>query len=124
MWDFIHWQNGRPFSPKSDKNSDEWSRFIWELIERSENHVFTLSRIGIDKKQRAKGDFFGFLTKNVDWSYHLLHEEWEALLQNSPEYSDDGGAGHIELKEAADESPNGFSILYIDLDGVNEERPE
>ena len=124
LWDFIHWQNGRPFSPKSDINSDEWSRFIWELIERSENHVFTLSRIGIDKKQRTKGDFFGFLTKNVDWSYHLLYEEWEALLQNSPENSDDGGTDHIELKEGADESPNGLSILYIDLDGVNEERPE
>ena len=123
LWDFIHWQNGRPMSPKCDKDNDEWSRFIWELVERTENHVFNLSRIKAENEQRAKGDFFDFMTKSVNWHNNLLYEEWTALLQNYHGNSDDGGADNKEL-EVADDSPRGFSILFIDLGGENEEVQE
>ena len=54
---FLNWQTGRPISARSAITED-WSRFIWELINTSKTSVFNRRNVHIQNQPRANGDFF------------------------------------------------------------------
>ena len=40
LWDFIHWQNGRPFAHEDLAANDEWSRMMWNVLARTHDVFF------------------------------------------------------------------------------------
>lgn len=121
LWDFIHWQNGRSFSDSIELAKDDWSRLIWELIERSKTKVFNINKGKGIHEQRYQGDTIGFLTNLVSYDFH--YNEW--ISQNSKRSAD----GYKIIREEYIESDrcrvekecDGISILFIDLDSIKVE---
>ena len=95
LMDFIQWRTGRPISKMSDASNDEWSKFIWELINRSRSNVYNRKNIGHTNSHRANGDFFSL----------MLDQGNDALLDN----------GIIMEPNQELEEPKGISILFIDV---------
>lgn len=62
LWNFINFQSGRQISKESDKDSDDWSNLIWDLVGHSMHAVFNRRNIGMNNMQRLSGDFVCFLT--------------------------------------------------------------
>lgn len=125
LWDFIHWQNGRSISKQSDANDDEWSRFVWELIDRSKFNVYN-----INKKSpkwhicdlRSNGEFFAFMTDMAmgifdDQPYYKWVEQTQSHAGERIIPETDNHIEETERPEVAEENPLGISILFIDLDG-------
>ena len=50
--DFVDWQNGRPISDATNKNTDEWSKLIWDVIEYNANAYFRRRNVGIEHGSR------------------------------------------------------------------------
>lgn len=124
LWSFIHWQNGRPISESVATAKDDWSRLIWELIERSKKNVFTINK-GKDNEilaQRYQGDTIGYMTKMVAELYAgMTSQEWfshvQCLWDDAPKSE---GNIHVEsAKNTNREGGDGISILLIDLDVEN-----
>lgn len=122
MWSFIHWQNGRPISESVATAEDDWSRLIWELIERSKKNVFTINKGKYNEilAQRYQGDAIGFMTKMVIELYtEMSYQDWFSHIQclrNDAPNSD--GNIHVESAKIKNtERCDGISILLIDLDG-------
>ena len=110
LWEFIHWQTGRPIAPQQDLAKDGWSKFIWDLIVKTHNAKISNINVGIQKKHnisRQQGDFFHFLTTDdcithLPNSYFDMHENGED--KEPPQES--------IINEEEDGS---ISILFIDL---------
>ena len=99
--DVIHWQTGRAISDETHKDSDEWSRLIWDLIQNVKNKVihkgvFNRTNIGYDGHNKLSDDFLDFML-SLD----------EGIPTNEDMILDD------------DES--GISILFIDIDDTERE---
>lgn len=110
LWDFTHWQNGRPIAPEEDARGDEWSRFIWDLIVKTHNVVIRNVNAGLgagSKQSKQQGDFFDILTTKECISY-LPKSYLDGLT------SDHDGGDNKE--EVVNEEDNGaISILFVDI---------
>ena len=110
LWDFTHWQNGRPISPEEEAAGDEWSRFIWDLIVKTQNVMIRNVNAGLgagSKQPKQQGDFFDFLTTKDCISY--LPKSYLYGLTSDH----DGGDNKDDV---VNEEDNGaISILFIDL---------
>lgn len=111
LWDFFHWQNGRAITPQEKCNEDEWSHFIWDLIEKTRQAVIRNINVGITKTSsisKQQGDFFHFLTTNECISY---------LPQSYSDWRERGNDGEKEYSQKEiDEDENGaISTLFIDM---------
>lgn len=92
LWDMMVWQDGRTISIEEEKNNEEWSRLIWDLIHNTLNQKFTEKNAGYPKRERPRtsGEFFDFI---CDTTHKICLDE------NSLE----------------DENGMGISMLYIDV---------
>ena len=91
--DAIHWQTGRTISDEKHKDSDEWSRLIWDLIHRSAIIKFRRRNIGYHRL-RYSDDFLDIMVS-------------------------EGFDGKIPVNEdmnVGDNEETGISILFIDID--------
>jgi hypothetical protein len=90
--DAIHWQTGRTISDEANKDSDKWSKLIWDLIHRSAIKKF--KRTNIDyHRLRCSDDFLDF----------MVNEGF------------DGGIPVNENMNVGDNEDTGISILFIDI---------
>lgn len=110
LWDFIHWQNGRPIAADKDTANDEWSRFIWELIVKTQRVMIRNINVGIQQNNnipKQQGDFFQLLTtKECITFLPESYLEWMA---------DDNSNRDDKMEEGINEEENGaISILFID----------
>jgi len=114
LWNFIHWQTGRPIAPEKDQANDDWSRFIWELIERTQNAKISNVNVGIQKKHgisRQQGDFFHFMTtddciNDLPQKYYASREmdgETEPPVTDENNYNESDGAVSILMIDMAEE---------------------
>jgi hypothetical protein len=91
--DAIHWQTGRAFSDEANKDSDKWSKLIWDLIRRSGEKEFR--------------------RKNI--CYHRLRCSDDFLDYMVGEGFDDGTPVNEDMN-VGDNEETGISILFIDID--------
>lgn len=91
---FINWQTGRPISQEDEENKDEWSKFIWELVKRSQDNVYNRTKIRYVNRPRINGDFFNLMLNQGHTTYI------DDILRNKDQYT---------------ESNESFSILFIDV---------
>ena len=56
----INWQAGRTITDELDKDSDEWSRLVWDLIKHSATKVFNRKRIGCKNCPRLLDCFLDY----------------------------------------------------------------
>lgn len=111
LWDFIHWQNGRPIDPDKDKKEDAWSHYIWDMIKKTEQVMIRNVNAGIntkDKIAKQQGRFFEYLTTR----------EYITCIPKSytDELEKEGGRGNRRNQEDVNEEDNGaISILFIDI---------
>lgn len=110
LWNFIHWQTGRPIAPFEDLAYDDWSRFIWDLIVNTQYAKISNINVGIQKKHnidRQQGDFFHFMTtddciSHLPEDYYAIHDNGDDKVPPKENVNDEEGDGSI-------------SILFIDL---------
>ena len=117
LWDFIHWQNGRPVSDSITSANDDWSRLIWELIERSKKHLFTINKGKSNQFQAQRyADTIAFLTKMTSGICDDIssQQDYNHILRL---FDDNAGVEKdVESsKQLNAEGCDGISILYIDL---------
>lgn len=111
LWDFIHWQNGRPISSEEIAVNDEWSRFIWDLIRKTSNVMIQNINVGVKRKNgiaKQQGDFFHLLTTKDSMSY---------MPQSYIDWANgDNEGGNKSADETINEEDNGaISTLFIDV---------
>lgn len=111
LWDFIHWQNGSPIAADKDIANDDWSRFIWDLIVKTQCVMIRNINVGIQQKNnipKQQGDFFQFLTTKESITYlPESYLEWMA---------DDAPNRNEKIEDKINEEENGaISILFIDI---------
>ena len=119
LWDFIHWQNGRSFSDSISTANDDWSRLIWELIERSKKHLLTINKGKAHQfqAQRFAGDAIAFLTKMTSGLYDDISCQEDVSYIHSLFGDNTEGKKDVESsKKLNTEGCDGISILYIDLE--------
>ena len=110
LWNFIHWQTGRPIAPFEDLSYDDWSRFIWDLIVNTQYVKISKINVGILKKHnidRQQGDFFHFMTtddciSHLPEVYYSMHDHGDEKKPPKENEVEEGREGAI-------------SILFIDL---------
>ena len=110
---FIDWQNGRPISLAEDKMKDAWSEFIWQLIDVSMDSYFKRRNVGLENVPRTSDQFFSFILRNSETTDDIENMV-QFIIKNNKEIKSTGNGD------------DGFSILFIDLDGdhVNERKEE
>lgn len=86
----IDWEAGRTVSDEFNKDADEWSRLIWDII----RYVFHKTFKGRNTQ------FSGQSKSTIDFL--------QAMLKEPLAYEDN--------KDGKDESDSGFGILFIDVD--------
>lgn len=91
--DAIHWQTGRTISNEANKDSDKWSKLIWDLIHRSGEKEFRRRNICYHRL-RCSDDFLDLMVKE----------------------GFDGGIPVNEDMNVGDNEETGISILFIDID--------
>ena len=95
---FINWQIGRPVTRENETNKDEWSIFIWDLIEKSRNTVFNRRAAGFNGEKRANGEFFSLMLKHDPIRY-------------------DDNNGENDINVIRENLKGAISILFIDVNG-------
>lgn len=113
LWDFIHWQNGRPIATQDKATTDEWSQFIWKLISKTQRVMVQNINVGITKASgipKQQGDFFHLLTTKECMSY---------IPQSYYNWVERGDDGYKDIipEEINEEETGAISILFIDLIG-------
>ncbi len=91
----INWQAGRAITDEVNKDSDEWSRLVWDLIEHSAKKVFNRKRIGIKNCPRLLDCFLNYTS--IDNSF---------------------GIPSNGENETYDDEGLGISTLIIDIDDI------
>lgn len=91
--DAIHWQTGRAISDETNKDSDKWSKLIWDLIRRSG-----------EKEFRRKNNCYHRLRCSDDFLDYMVGEGF------------DDGTPVNEDMNVGDNEETGISILFIDID--------
>ncbi len=110
LWNFIHWDTGRPISIEAEKDEDEWSRLVWNLINHTRSVVYNQRAIQ-QSADRANGDFFKFMQTSECMDYIP-----QSLLSEINGDSDNAFDPTKEEKEAINLEYNGaISILFIDV---------
>lgn len=104
LMDFIQWRTGRPISKESDASNDEWSKFIWELINSSRNNVYNRKNIGHTNAHRANGDFFSLMLEHNPILFN------DTIRNDTIRNDGVRGEKHQEM-----EMTKGISILFIDV---------
>ena len=61
IYDFVRWQNGRSIADEANKNSDEWSRLIWDILENNAKSCFKRKNVGLNQQQRNSTDYLNML---------------------------------------------------------------
>jgi len=111
LWNFIHWDTGRPISIEAEKNEDEWSRLIWDLINHTKGVVYHQRAIQ-QSSDRANGDFFNFMQTAECMNYipqSLLTEINEDFHSSSVD-------SNKENEDTTNQEYNGaISILFMDI---------
>lgn len=111
LWDFIHWQNGRPIDANKDTTKDEWSRFIWDLINKTYKVMIRNINVGIqesDNVAKQQGDFFHLLMTKESMNY-LPQSYLDWVMR-------DNDGDKVIIEENINEEDNGaISILFIDI---------
>ena len=101
IYDAINFQTGRTISNKDNKDSDEWSRLIWDLLEHAIGDCFTLNSVGYCKSPQCSGNFTTFVKDELGVDIGIPTER--------------------NYDEEDTEEDEGFAILIIDVDGREEE---
>ena len=111
LWNFIHWDTGRPISIEAEKNEDEWSRLIWDLINHTKGVIYHQRAIQ-QSSDRANGDFFNFMQTAECMNYipqSLLTEINEDFHSSSVD-------SNKENEDMTNQEYNGaISILFMDI---------
>lgn len=98
IYDFVRWQNGRSIADEANKNSDEWSRLIWDILGGNANSCFRRNNVGLNQQQRNSTDYLNMLVN----------------IENNAD-NNGGNAGHdVPQLEAIDNQPV-CSLLFIDI---------
>lgn len=117
LWDFMNWQDGRPISETEQTAKDDWSVFIWKLIDWSKSTTFKHKNVRIPKHIKANGDFFQFMTLPTSESHaDIMFADW---LSQSEKSSNQGLYDMEEFKDDISDENGGrsFAILFIDKTG-------
>lgn len=125
--DAINWQTGRSISDETNKDNDEWSRLIWNLIQNVQNKVihkgvFNRTNVGYKGHSKLSDDFLEFMlnsNENVDStiSDYVNHSRDDKMKKY---FSNDSGAPTNEDRDIDDNEGVGISILFIDIDDRKE----
>lgn len=91
----IDWYAGRTIADEHNKDADEWSRLIWDIIRYVAPKTFTGSNSQFSGQSKSTIDFL------------------QAMLKEPLVYEDN--------KDGEDEPDSGFGILFVDVD--ERERP-
>lgn len=59
---FTQWQTGRPIAPEADKNNDDWSKVIWDLIDANRKGFYNRRNIQHRQVPRNNGEFLQLIT--------------------------------------------------------------
>lgn len=62
--DFVDWQNGRPILDAANKDADEWSKLIWDVIEHNANAYFRRRNVGIEHGSRNVLSFLSAISND------------------------------------------------------------
>lgn len=127
VYELVKWQTGRPITSPDEPNKDEWSKFIWEIVDISKRSVYNRKNVGISNEPRATGDFFKMLiqdSSSYNGNVQFISDRSKREFGNS--FKEDEYSSLIEhLKnnqfkyyENADESI-GMSILFVDVTEQN-----
>ena len=116
LWNIINFQSGRQISKESDKNSDEWSKLIWDLLIYTMHAPFTRSNINKKNVPRLSGDFMRFMTDELSSCSDEIIEEYFAIMQKD----DFNNVNHDDHYYNDDNEYNGISVMFIDVN-VNDE---
>lgn len=100
IYDAINFQTGRTISDKDNKDSDEWSRLIWDLLQHAIGDCFTLNSVGYCKSPQCSGNFPNFVKDELGVDIEIPTKR-----------------NHDEENIGDNE---GFAILIIDVDGRGE----
>lgn len=102
IFDAMNWQAGRAISDADHRNSDEWSRLIWDLLQHAINDGFTLNSVGYHKWPQYSGYFASFVKEELGIEIRTPsdggYEEYDDV-----DYEDGLAVLTIEIKEPEDE---------------------
>lgn len=97
IFDAMNWQTGRAISDADNRDSDEWSSLIWDLLQHAINDSFTLNSVGYNMSPQYSGNFASFVKEELGVDIGIPTE-----------------GGHDQ--EDVDDIKEGFAILIIDVD--------
>ena len=111
----ISWTCGRAISMEMDKDKDEWSRLIWEVLQHTKNKTFTRKNSGYQKARGAHrcntemNDFFQLMLNTP--LYEGEYGSW-----SHQKFDNDGTAENTSSTKDAEDDGIGISTLFIDID--------
>lgn len=91
----IDWQAGRTIADEYNKDSDEWSRLIWDIIRLVEHKLFNANNSSFAGQSKSTIDFF------------------QSMLNNS--FMDDGSKYTFQTNDNPESENSGFGILFVDV---------
>lgn len=101
IYDAINFQTGRTISDKDNKDSDEWSKLIWDLLIHAIADCFTLNSVGYCKSPQCSGNFADFVKDELGTGIPT-----------------EGNHDDVDVND----NEESFAILIIDVDGREEEK--
>lgn len=129
--DAIHWQTGRTVSDEAHKDSDVWSRLIWELVQNVRSKaihegVFTRTNVGYTDHDKLSDDFLEFMLNSDENDAISANVNHLSEGNTKKDFSNGGGTPTNEDSNMRDNEGMGISILFIDIDDreKGEERGE
>ena len=95
----IDWQAGRVVSDEKSKDSDEWSRLIWDILRLVSHKTFNANSV-YSKQSKLTLNFL----------QHLLENPFNANNNNLHSVGQDNDK---------DDYNSGFGILFVDVNDVD-----
>ena len=93
----VEWKTGRSISDLFSKDSDEWSRLVWDVVLHCAHSKFNRRKSGFEDAPRATDDILK----------HLLEETAESEV---------APGSSLEDPESDETGGSGFHLLFIDVD--------
>lgn len=103
IFDAMNWQTGRAISDADHRNSDEWSRLIWDLLHHAIKDHFTLNSVDYNESPQYSGNFASFVKEELGV---------EIETPSDGDYDEDGD---VDFEE-------GLAILTIEIKEPEDER--
>lgn len=124
--DAINWQTGRSISDETNKDKDEWSRSIWNLIQNVQNKVihkgvFNRTNVGYKGHSKLSDDFLEFMLNSNENDAISANVNHLSEGNTKKDFSNGGGTPTNEDRNMGDNEGMGISILFIDIDDREKE---